>query len=79
MFKSFFALIPVRKLNRLFAKLYRPQLFTLKNYMKTIRKIYQTLRQAENYQNRLYNKFDYVRLVKSPMFSESGEYVWEVK
>ncbi len=47
--------------------------------MKTIRKIYQTLRQAENYQNRLYGKFDHVRLVKFPMFGESGIYVWEVK
>ena len=47
--------------------------------MKTIRKTYQTLRQAESYQNRLYNRFDYVRLIKSPMFSESGVYVWAVR
>lgn len=47
--------------------------------MKTIRKFYKTIRQAENYQNRLYNRFDYVRLIKSPMFSECGEYVWQVK
>ena len=45
---------------------------------KTIEKQYDTLKQAERYQNRLYNRFDSVRLVRSPLFSESGKYVWEV-
>jgi hypothetical protein len=47
--------------------------------MKTIRKVYQKIKQAESYQNRLYNRFDHVRLVKFPRFEEAGEYVWEVK
>jgi hypothetical protein len=47
--------------------------------MKRISKTYATLKQAERYQSRLYNRFDTVRLIKSPMFGESGVYVWEVK
>ena len=47
--------------------------------MKRIRKYYKALRLAESYQTRLYNKYDYVRLVSSPRFAEEGEYVWEVK
>jgi hypothetical protein len=47
--------------------------------MKRISKTYATLKQAERYQTRLYNRFDSVRLIRSPMFSESGLYVWEVK
>lgn len=45
---------------------------------KTISKKYNTLRQAERYQNLLYNKFDNVKLIKSPMFTEYGTYVWAV-
>lgn len=46
----------------------------------TIKKVCKTLRQAEKNQESLYNKYDSVKLVKSPlMFSEAGEYVWEVK
>ena len=47
--------------------------------MKTITKTYTKLKQAESYQNRLYNKYSYVRLVSSPLFSEEGKYVWHVK
>jgi hypothetical protein len=47
--------------------------------MKTIAKHFATLRQAESYLNRLYGKFDCVRLVRSPMFTESGIYTFEVK
>ena len=46
--------------------------------MKTITKTYKTLKQAERYQNRLYNKYGTVRLVKWPRFTEEGVYVWEV-
>jgi hypothetical protein len=46
--------------------------------LKTISKKYNTLRQAERYQNLLYNKFDNVKLIKSPMFTEYGTYVWAV-
>lgn len=46
--------------------------------MKRITKKYKTLKQAESYQNRLYNRYNTVRLVSFPRFSEEGEYVWEV-
>jgi hypothetical protein len=46
--------------------------------MKRIKKTYKTLKQAERYQNRLYNKYNSVQLVSFPRFSEDGEYVWEV-
>jgi len=46
----------------------------------TIKKVCKTLKQAEKNQELLYNKYDSVKLVKSPLiFSEAGEYVWEVK
>jgi len=45
----------------------------------TITKTFVTLKQAERYQNSLYNKYDYVRLVCSPRFTEEGVYSWEVK
>lgn len=48
--------------------------------MKTlIKRFCDTLALAEREQNSLYNRFDYVRLVQSPMFSESGYYTWEVR
>lgn len=47
--------------------------------MKTISKNYKTLKQAEKYQNWLYGRYDYVRLVSSPRWSEEGVYVWEVR
>ena len=54
--------------------------------MKKIIKNYKTLKQAETYQNRLYNKYKTVRLVAVPpptgrrwLFSEEGQYVWEVQ
>lgn len=47
--------------------------------VKRIRKYYSTLTQAERYQNRLYGRFNSVQLVFSPLFSQSGYYVWEVQ
>jgi len=44
----------------------------------TIRKYFRTLKEAERYQNRLYNKWYAVRLISAPIFSESGTYVWDV-
>jgi hypothetical protein len=44
-----------------------------------ITKQFKTLKQAEQEQNRLYDKYDYVRLIRSPLFEEEGTYVWEVK
>jgi hypothetical protein len=44
----------------------------------TLAKHCTTLKQAEQYQNRLYGKYESVRLVRSPRFTEAGLYVWEV-
>ncbi len=46
--------------------------------MKTVTKTLKTLRQAEKQQDKLYGKYEYVRLVKSPRFQESGVYAWQV-
>lgn len=37
-----------------------------------------TLEEANEYYLRLCDKYDSVKLVKAPMFQESGLYVWEV-
>ncbi len=47
--------------------------------MKTITKLCRTLKQAEQYQNRLYNQYDSVQLVKFPRFTEAGLYEWHVR
>jgi hypothetical protein len=44
----------------------------------TIAKTFDSLKQAERYHFKLYNRYDKVELVKSPMFSEHGIYVWIV-
>ena len=49
-----------------------------KNIMNEIRKHLKSLKQAERFQNSLYNKYNYVRLVTSPIFTEDGLYIWNV-
>lgn len=44
-----------------------------------IKKVFSTMREATDYQNELYETYDYVRLERFPMFCEHGEYVWEVE
>ena len=46
--------------------------------IKHVKKYCKTLKRAEGYQDMLYNIYDKVKLVKSPKYSEDGEYVWEV-
>lgn len=46
--------------------------------MKQIKKHCSSLQQAERYQNRLYNKYDSVKLVSFPFCSDEGLYVWSV-
>ena len=46
--------------------------------MKTITRYYNTLAGAEKFQNKLYNKYKIVRLIRFPSFSEEGNYTWEV-
>lgn len=38
-----------------------------------------TLKQAEDFQDDLYDEYESVRLIGFPSFSESGLYVWTVK
>lgn len=47
--------------------------------MKTIAKHFASLKEAEKYQSRLINEWDYVQLVQFPLFSENGLYMWNVK
>jgi hypothetical protein len=47
--------------------------------MKYISKKFESIKKAESYQNRLYGKYNHVKLLTFPRFSESGIYVWEVK
>ena len=44
----------------------------------TITKNFSSMKKAQTYQNMLYEKYNYVRLTRSPLFEESGLYVWEV-
>lgn len=47
--------------------------------MKYITKQFKTMREAERYLNRLYNKYDHAVLINFPRFSEEGNYTFEVK
>lgn len=46
--------------------------------MGTITKGFLSRKKAAQFQDKLYDKYYRVQLVKSPLFSESGEYVWKV-
>lgn len=46
--------------------------------MNTITKRFKTMKQAEKYQNSLYNRFPYVSLITFPVWSEEGIYTWEI-
>jgi hypothetical protein len=46
---------------------------------KVISKTFATLRQASRFHNRLMDKWESVWLVRSPMFTEYGTYVWNVR
>lgn len=47
--------------------------------MKTIIRYFDTIKEAEEFQNDLYERYDYVKLTSAPRFSEEGYYTWEVK
>jgi len=42
-------------------------------------KTFDTIKQANNYQAKLHSKFDSVTLIKAPIFSEQGIYIWDVR
>jgi len=46
--------------------------------MNTITKYFRSIKQAEKYQMSLYSKFPYVKLASFPVYSEEGQYTWEV-
>jgi hypothetical protein len=47
--------------------------------MKTITKLFATLKQAETFLMSLYNDWQSVNCVRSPLFSEAGIYIFKVK
>lgn len=47
--------------------------------MQKITKHFDSIRQAENYLQRLYDRFNYVRLIRFPGHSESGNYTFLVQ
>jgi len=46
--------------------------------MKYLRKEFATLKQAENYLIKLYDKYIHVQLISFPRFSERGTYIFEI-
>lgn len=46
--------------------------------MTIITKHFETIKQAEKYQFKLYDKYNSVVLISSPLFTESGTYKWKV-
>jgi hypothetical protein len=47
--------------------------------MKYVKQYFNTLKQAEKYLNKLYSKYDHVRIISFPMFTEAGSYTFEIK
>lgn len=45
---------------------------------KIIRKYFKTLKQAEKYQDKLYNKYSNVEVIGWPQFTEAGTYTFRV-
>jgi len=45
---------------------------------QTITKTFDRLVKAEKFQDRLYGKYNSVELLRSPLSSEDGVYVWKV-
>jgi len=46
--------------------------------MMQIKRRFKTLKQAERFQNSLYNKYPSVELIQFPIITDDGEYVWTV-
>ena len=46
--------------------------------MKTIKKHFETIKQAIDYRTKLYQKYDFVKITDAPLFDENGTYVFSV-
>jgi hypothetical protein len=46
--------------------------------MKQIKRFFNWEKDAVKFRNRLYNKYNSVNLVSSPLFNRAGFYVWQV-
>ena len=46
--------------------------------MKTIKKHFDTIKQAVNFRSKLYQKYEFVKITETPLIEESGEYVYVV-
>ena len=47
--------------------------------MKYVRQHFNNMKQAEKYLNKLYSKYDHVRIFSCPLFAEAGVYTFEIK
>lgn len=47
--------------------------------MKVVKKHFDSMRKAEQYQERLYAKYDVVRLISFPTVFDCGTYIFEVE
>ena len=46
--------------------------------MKTISKKFKTIKQAVNFRSKLYEKYDFVKIIETPLFDEEGIYTFSV-
>ena len=46
--------------------------------MKTIKKHFETIKQAIDYRTKLYQKYDFVKITDAPLFDENGIYIFSV-
>ena len=46
--------------------------------MKKIKKKFETIKQAVSFRAKLYEKYEFVKITETPLFEESGEYVFVV-
>ena len=47
--------------------------------MSIIKKVFKNMDEASTFQNKLYEKYNIVRLIDFPRSSDYGLYVWEVQ
>lgn len=47
--------------------------------MKQIKRYFDSIKQAERFLNKLYDKYNFVQLVSFPMYGENGTYIFSVK
>ena len=46
--------------------------------MKTITKKFKSIKDAINFRSKLYEKYDFVKIIDAPLFDENGIYIFSV-